>query len=78
MLDPASSEVLSLFLACQTQWVRGGMSERRLGIPRAAVAIEARARGIDLSEFILDKFRACENVLIQQDAEATAAQSDKQ
>ena len=77
-LDSASTEVLALFLACQTQWERGGMSERRLGIPRDRVAIEARARGIDLSEFILDKFRACENVLISSDIDRCNRESNKQ
>jgi hypothetical protein len=68
-LDAACQKALELFRACQSQWMRGGMSERRLGIPRQAVAIEAAARQIVLSEFLLDKFAVCESVIVAQDLE---------
>lgn len=44
--------------------------DRRTGIPRSEVKIEADARGMTLDELTLDAFAEAETLILKQDAEA--------
>lgn len=39
-----------LYLACLTQWRRGGMNGQKIGLDYVAVEITARAKGIELNK----------------------------
>lgn len=74
--DPQSLPALELFLCLQSRWETNAMTGRRMGIPRTELEIEARARGIALCEFLLDDFKAMELLIVNQDIERVASQSE--
>ena len=73
-LQPQDTEVLWLFSLCQRQWeidMGGGL----IGIRRESVEAVARALGVSWSEYVLLKFAACEDVLIEQNQRRIAARN---
>jgi hypothetical protein len=76
-LDPYRTEVLHFFLVCARAhaWVRSDFSGVRRYIDPARLRLEAEFRGVELSEFFLDKFAICESVIAEQDAVRAEAAS---
>lgn len=75
-LDPYSNEVYRFFIACSDAdlWDRVPMGSQRRRLRREAIAIEAAARGLELSEHFLTKLAECERVVRAWDAKRPAAE----
>lgn len=71
MLDTYSRRVFEFFLSCHRAdlWVRAGMDAERSHLNRQELEVEARARGIELSEQFLVKLAECEDVVCSFDRE---------
>lgn len=76
-IDVNSYPAYELFTACQTRMEYGAMDGRVLGIPRHELKVEAEARGITLSEYVLDDIRVCETVLVEQSIERIKTETPK-
>jgi hypothetical protein len=70
-LDTYAQRVFEFFLACHRSdlWVRVGMDAERSHLDRRELAVEARARGVELSEYFLTKLVECEDVVCSFDRE---------
>jgi hypothetical protein len=62
--------VLEFFLRCDASqlWVVSDFSGVRRHLDRASIEIEARIRGVELSEFFMDKLAVCERYVRESDA----------
>lgn len=76
-VDINSWPAYELFTRSLHRLEHGLMDGRVLGIPRHELDVEAEARGIPLSEFILDDITVCESVLIEQSNERIKAAETK-
>lgn len=82
-IDRSTLDAFTLFRACLGMFVSPGMGGQRTHIDRSALEIEARYRGVPLSEWTLDHIAVCESVIRKQDfdrleAERAASQTPRQ